>query len=63
MLLAYPWHTGVIKIEEWNYPTTEEEILRYKVFKDIWEEGYFVTSGEKFGCDFLAYPGIRTVET
>ncbi|OXU21868.1 hypothetical protein TSAR_005214 [Trichomalopsis sarcophagae] len=54
---AFPWHTGVIKIEQWNYPSNAEESFRYKVFKDIWEQGFYVTSGQKFGCDFLAYPG------
>ncbi|KAJ8673334.1 hypothetical protein QAD02_004596 [Eretmocerus hayati] len=54
---AYPWGVGVIKIENWNYPSNDEESFRYKVFKDIWEQGYYVTSGQKFGCDYLAYPG------
>ncbi|XP_011504396.1 PREDICTED: tRNA-splicing endonuclease subunit Sen34 [Ceratosolen solmsi marchali] len=54
---AFPWHTDIIKIENWSFPSNDEESLKYKVFKDIWEQGYYVTSGQKFGCDFLAYPG------
>jgi len=27
------------------------------VFHDLWERGYYLTSGEKFGGDFLVYPG------
>ncbi|KAL7306504.1 hypothetical protein TKK_0001203 [Trichogramma kaykai] len=54
---AFPWHSGGIKIEDWSYPNNEEEILRYKVFKDLWEKGFYITSGDKFGCDFLVYPG------
>lgn len=27
------------------------------VFNDLWERGYYLTSGEKFGGDFLVYPG------
>ncbi|XP_058789971.1 tRNA-splicing endonuclease subunit Sen34 [Phymastichus coffea] len=54
---AYPWHTDAIKVENWNYPSSEEESFRYRVFKDFWDQGYFVSTGQKFGCDFLAYPG------
>lgn len=31
--------------------------LEATVFRDLWTRGFFVTSGLKFGCDFLAYPG------
>lgn len=31
--------------------------LRTAVYKDLWESGYYVTSGEKFGGDFLVYLG------
>ncbi|KAI8509231.1 tRNA-splicing endonuclease subunit Sen34 [Branchiostoma belcheri] len=41
----------------WNYPTTDREALRCHVFQDLWEKGYFLTSGGKFGGDFLVYPG------
>lgn len=27
------------------------------VFMDLWDKGYYMTSGEKFGGDFLVYPG------
>ncbi|XP_014219165.1 tRNA-splicing endonuclease subunit Sen34 [Copidosoma floridanum] len=54
---AYPWNTGDIKIEMSIFPSTDEEVLKYKVFKDMWEKGYYITSGQKFGCDYLAYPG------
>lgn len=30
---------------------------KYKVFRDLWRTGSYVTSGDSFGCDFLAYPG------
>jgi len=42
---------------DWKYPLTPDEQLRYKVYKDLWVREYYVTSGEKFGGDFLAYPG------
>ncbi|KAL3891555.1 hypothetical protein ACJMK2_003813 [Sinanodonta woodiana] len=41
----------------WSYPSTDQERLRYSVFKDLWGKGYFITSGNKFGGDFLVYPG------
>ncbi|KAH9637178.1 hypothetical protein HF086_016200 [Spodoptera exigua] len=31
--------------------------IKYKIFKDLWEKKYHITSGSKFGCDFLVYPG------
>ncbi|XP_053382948.1 tRNA-splicing endonuclease subunit Sen34-like [Mercenaria mercenaria] len=42
---------------DWQFPSTREEKLRYKVYKDFWERGHFLTSGSKFGGDFLVYPG------
>ena len=49
------------KIVERDYatlqPTTNHQSIRSAVFKDLWEKGYYLTGGTKFGCDFLAYPG------
>lgn len=57
---AYPWTSEVEdKTSTWKYPSTPEETIRYKVYKDLWEKGFYVSSGDKFGGDFLAYPGIR----
>ncbi|XP_015915557.1 tRNA-splicing endonuclease subunit Sen34 isoform X2 [Parasteatoda tepidariorum] len=39
------------------YPFSETEKLRYAVFRDLWEKGYYITSGLKFGGDFLVYEG------
>uniref|UniRef100_UPI00358E31D6 tRNA-splicing endonuclease subunit Sen34 n=1 Tax=Myxine glutinosa TaxID=7769 RepID=UPI00358E31D6 len=33
------------------------EDLRYKVFRDTWSRGFYLTTGGKFGGDFLLYPG------
>nr|CAD7571456.1 unnamed protein product [Timema californicum] len=41
----------------WNFPVTPGEKLRYNTFKTLWEQGYFITPGQKFGGDFLVYPG------
>lgn len=44
-------------LSPWVYPTTSAEALRYEVFKDLHSKGYTLTSGAKFGGDYLAYPG------
>lgn len=31
--------------------------IKLKIFKDLWEKKHHITSGSKFGCDFLVYPG------
>ncbi|XP_047354583.1 tRNA-splicing endonuclease subunit Sen34 isoform X1 [Vespa velutina] len=55
---AYPWcNGGNFEIVEWKYPNSVQEKLRYATFKDLWERGYYITNGEKFGGDFLVYPG------
>jgi len=33
--------------------------LKYKVFEDLWNKGFYITDGSKFGSDFLAYPGME----
>lgn len=40
----------------WPHPQTAAETNKYKVFRDLHARGYFLTSGDKFGCDFLVYP-------
>lgn len=47
-----------VEVTDWNYPHTEKESIRYQIFKDLWEKGYYVTCGQKFGGDFLVYPGM-----
>ncbi|XP_056398055.1 tRNA-splicing endonuclease subunit Sen34 isoform X2 [Hyla sarda] len=42
---------------EWPYTGQKKHEDRYKVFRDLWQKGYYLTSGGKFGGDFLAYPG------
>ncbi|KAG7396114.1 hypothetical protein PHYBOEH_002769 [Phytophthora boehmeriae] len=39
----------------WTMPPLRRQRLR--VFQDLWERGYFVTFGSKFGADFLIYKG------
>ncbi|KAG8434077.1 hypothetical protein GDO86_012449 [Hymenochirus boettgeri] len=41
----------------WPYYGQETHEVRYKVFRNLWQKGYFLTNGSKFGGDFLVYPG------
>ena len=41
----------------WTFPSTRAEKERYAVFKDLHDKAFYLTSGTKFGSDFLAYPG------
>lgn len=41
----------------WTYPATKEERARCEVFRDLWEKGYYLGGGGKFGGDWLVYPG------
>ncbi|KAM8927945.1 tRNA-splicing endonuclease subunit Sen34 isoform 2-T2 [Pelodytes ibericus] len=42
---------------DWPYAGQQDHEIRYTIFKDLWQKGYFLTSGNKFGGDFLVYPG------
>ncbi|KAI8145352.1 tRNA intron endonuclease [Fennellomyces sp. T-0311] len=41
----------------WSYPNSKDERLRYRVFEYLWSREYYITSGLKFGGDFLVYLG------
>lgn len=34
---------------------------RCVVYRDLWRRGFFLTQGQTFGADYLAYPGTSTV--
>uniref|UniRef100_A0A023GKG4 tRNA-intron lyase n=1 Tax=Amblyomma triste TaxID=251400 RepID=A0A023GKG4_AMBTT len=42
---------------ELNYPTSEADKVRCRVFEDLWDKGHYMTVGCKFGGDFLVYSG------
>ncbi|KAL6050294.1 tRNA-splicing endonuclease subunit [Balamuthia mandrillaris] len=49
---------GEISLTKWQreyFPRTDEERMRSKVFADLWERGYYITTGTKFGGDYLVY--------
>lgn len=41
----------------WSYPSSPVEKAKCGVFRDLWEKGYCMGGGIKFGGDFLVYPG------
>lgn len=43
----------------WTYPNNLYERAKCGVFKDLWEKGYYMGLGIKFGGDFLVYPGMN----
>lgn len=45
------------KAELWMYPSTSYERACCRVFRDLWEKGYYIGSGIKFGGEYLVYPG------
>jgi tRNA-splicing endonuclease subunit Sen34 len=42
-----------------NYFDHLKKEEKYKIYKDLKSKNYFVTSGFKFGADFLAYKGNK----
>ncbi|KAK6628475.1 hypothetical protein RUM43_002290 [Polyplax serrata] len=52
-----PWIEDTDMKEYCSKQTTLDADIKYLVFKDLWERGYYITLGEKFGGDYLAYPG------
>jgi len=45
----------------WDFPSNLQERARCGVFRSLWEQGYFMGGGIKFGGDYLVYPGITSV--
>lgn len=41
----------------WSYPSNLHGRAKCGVFQDLWEKGYYMGVGVKFGGDFLVYPG------
>jgi tRNA splicing endonuclease len=42
---------------KWNWPSTEQDLHCYLVFRDLHSQGFRISGGSKFGADFLLYPG------
>jgi tRNA-splicing endonuclease subunit Sen34 len=58
--LSLPWNEDAserLTPAKWDWPATEKDHIRYKIFKSLWEKGFYISKGSKFGGDFLLYPG------
>ena len=42
---------------QFNYPQGPKDENFFSVYYDLWMKGYYITSAEKFGGDFLVYSG------
>ena len=45
----------------WSYPSNDDERAKCEVFRDLWEKGYYMGGGSKFGGDWLVYPGASSM--
>lgn len=46
---------------DWPIPQDERSETRFRVFRDLRRQGFYLTSAGKFGGDYLVYPGeLRT---
>ena len=44
---------------KWQHRSkSSKDQIRSATFKFLWKAGFYLTAGDKFGADFLAYPGI-----
>ncbi|XP_023230056.1 tRNA-splicing endonuclease subunit Sen34-like [Centruroides sculpturatus] len=56
-----PWKNMEVCKNDWQLMNSDKEKLQYAVFCNLWEKGYYITPGIKFGGDFLAYAGNPTL--
>ncbi|CAI8024025.1 tRNA-splicing endonuclease subunit Sen34 [Geodia barretti] len=58
--LSHLLEKGVLELEQETPPDdviTREQETRAAVFGDLWENGFTLTSGLKYGADYLVYQG------
>ncbi|XP_048186161.1 tRNA-splicing endonuclease subunit Sen34 isoform X1 [Perognathus longimembris pacificus] len=46
-----------VQSKDWPHAGRPAHELRYSIYKDLWEHGFFLSGAGKFGGDFLVYPG------
>ncbi|XP_006868180.1 PREDICTED: tRNA-splicing endonuclease subunit Sen34 [Chrysochloris asiatica] len=46
-----------VQSKDWPHAGRPAHELRYGVYRDLWERGFFLSAAGKFGGDFLVYPG------
>ena len=60
----HPWLKKKDKLEfplhNWKYGSgSPRQQIRSATFRSLWKVGFYLSAGDKFGADFLAYPGIK----
>uniref|UniRef100_A0A8C2UJ53 tRNA-splicing endonuclease subunit Sen34 n=1 Tax=Chinchilla lanigera TaxID=34839 RepID=A0A8C2UJ53_CHILA len=48
-----------VQSKDWPHAGRPAHELRYSIYRDLWERGFFLSAAGKFGGDFLVYPGER----
>ncbi|KAJ2156690.1 tRNA-splicing endonuclease subunit [Coemansia sp. RSA 552] len=43
--------------DQFQWPQTDHDQLRFRLYRDFHNRGYYLTRGIKFGGDYLLYPG------
>ncbi|XP_069917948.1 tRNA-splicing endonuclease subunit Sen34 isoform X2 [Oryctolagus cuniculus] len=51
-----------VQSEDWPHAGRPAHELRYSIYRDLWERGFFLSAAGKFGGDFLVYPGDARAE-
>lgn len=46
-----------VQSKDWPHAGQPVHELRYSIYRDLWERGFFLSAAGKFGGDFLVYPG------
>ncbi|KAM5296172.1 tRNA-splicing endonuclease subunit Sen34 isoform 2-T3 [Glossophaga mutica] len=46
-----------VQSKDWPHAGRPVHELRYSIYRDLWERGFFLSAAGKFGGDFLVYPG------
>lgn len=46
-----------VQSKDWPHAGRPLHELRYSIYRDLWERGFFLSAAGKFGGDFLVYPG------
>nr|XP_048308078.1 tRNA-splicing endonuclease subunit Sen34 isoform X3 [Myodes glareolus] len=45
-----------VQSKDWPHAGRPAHELRYSIYRDLWERGFFLSAAGKFGGDFLVYP-------
>lgn len=53
-----PWYRPQIQGRDFfPFPLSTEDKRRSQIFYDLWKKGMYLSSGSKFGANYLGYPG------